>query len=112
MHLRQGYDQVSQSFHQLHGGPPLSGTIINGSHHLTVHLQMQEVPEDFFVDIISQNNFLVASLSDLFANVREHEDMSPQLRQKAISFENHLTKKFGWDFSQEEDEYAPVVVEL
>ena len=73
---------------------------------------MQEVPEDFFVDIISQNNFLVASLSDLFANVREHEDMSPQLRQKAISFENHLTKKFGWDFSQEEDEYAPVVVEL
>jgi len=77
-----------------------------------LHFQMQEVPEDFFVDIISQNNFLVASLSDLFANVREHEDMSPQLRQKAISFENHLTKKFGWDFSQEEDEYAPVVVEL
>ena len=34
---------------------------------------MQEVPEDFFVDIISQNNFLVSSLSDLFANAREHE---------------------------------------
>ena len=112
MHLRQGHDQVSQSFHQLHGRSPLSGTIISGTHHLTVHLQMQEVPEDFFVDIISQNNFLVASLSDLFANVREHEDMSPQLRQKAISFENHLTKKFGWDFSQEADEYVPVVVEL
>ena len=75
-------------------------------------LQMQEVPEDFFVDIISQNNFLVSSLSDLFANVREHEDMSPLLRQKAISFENHLTKKFGWDFSQEDEEYAPTVVEL
>ena len=75
-------------------------------------LQMQEVPEDFFVDIISENNFLVSSLSDLFANVREHEDMAPQLRQKAISFENHLTKKFGWDFSQEDEEYAPTVVEL
>jgi len=77
-----------------------------------LHFQMQEVPEDFFVDIISQNNFLVSSLSDLFANVREHEDMSPLLRQKAISFENHLTKKFGWDFSQEDEEYAPTVVEL
>ena len=73
---------------------------------------MQEVPEDFFVDIISENNFLVSSLTDLFANVREHEDMAPQLRQKAISFENHLTKKFGWDFSQEDEEYAPTVVEL
>jgi len=77
-----------------------------------LHFQMQEVPEDFFVDIISENNFLVSSLSDLFANVREHEDMAPQLRQKAISFENHLTKKFGWDFSQEDEEYAPTVVEL
>ncbi len=73
---------------------------------------MQEVPQDFFVDIISENNFLVSSLSDLFANIREHENMAPQLRQKAISFENHLTKKFGWDFSQEDEEYAPIVVEL
>jgi len=77
-----------------------------------LHFQMQEVPQDFFVDIISENNFLVSSLSDLFANIREHENMAPQLRQKAISFENHLTKKFGWDFSQEDEEYAPIVVEL
>ena len=112
MHLRQGYDQVSQSFHQLHGGSPLSGTITSGTHHLTAHLQMQEVPEDFFVDIVSCNNFLVSSLTDLFANIKEHPDEEAlvQLKTKAISFENHLTKKFGWQFDDDLDEFAPVIV--
>ena len=78
-----------------------------------LHFQMQEVPEDFFVDIISQNNFLVKCLTDLFANIREQDGVEEQLRARAISFENHLTKKFGWGFSDEYDEeLAPVVVEL
>jgi len=34
-------------------------------------LQIREVPDDFFVDIVSQDNFLVASLSRLF-NALEH----------------------------------------
>jgi A1 cistron-splicing factor AAR2 len=77
-----------------------------------LHFQMQEVPEDFFVDIVSQNNFLVKSLADLFANIRENVEIEDQLQTRAISFENHLSKKFGWDFSEEDDEFAPVVVEL
>ena len=40
---------------------------------------MVEVPEDFFVDIISCNNFLVVSLTNLFANIREGE-ASEQLK--------------------------------
>ena len=73
---------------------------------------MVEVPEDFFVDIISCNNFLVVSLTNLFANIRESE-AGEQLKSRAISFENHLTKKFGWCFDEEaDDDYSPVVVEL
>ena len=51
------------------------------------------------------------SLTDLFANMRETEGVTRQLRARAISFENHLSKKFGWDFSEEDEEFAPVVVE-
>ena len=73
---------------------------------------MVEVPEDFFVDIISCNNFLVVSLTNLFANIRESE-AGEQLKSRAISFENHLTKKFGWCFDEEaDDDCSPVVVEL
>ena len=73
---------------------------------------MLEVPEDFFVDIISCNNFLVGALTNLFANIRESE-ATEKLKSRAISFENHLTKKFGWCFDEEaDDECSPVVVDL
>ena len=62
------------------------------------------------MDIISCNNFLVSSLTNLFSNIREYE-ACPSLKSKAISFENHLTKKFGWCFDDEnDDEFSPVVV--
>jgi len=76
-----------------------------------LHFQLQEVPEDFFIDIISCNNFLVMTLTNLFCNIREFE-AETKLKSKAISFENHLTKKFGWTFADEEDdEFCPVVVD-
>lgn len=78
-----------------------------------LHFQMQEVPEDFFVDIISRNNFLVASLTDLFENIRCAEGVDRRLRTRAEHFETFLSKRFGWCFSDEADEdNAPVVVEL
>jgi len=75
-----------------------------------LHFQMLEVPEDFFVDIVSSNNFLVSALTDLFANIREQDDSLNQLKMRAISFENHLTKRFGWTFSEDDEEFGPVVV--
>jgi len=76
-----------------------------------MHFQMQEVPEDFFVDIISSNNFLVTSLTNLFSNIKEQDDALKTLKSRAISFENHLTKKFGWSFNEDEDEdLAPVMI--
>ena len=72
---------------------------------------MQEVPEDFFVDIISSNNFLLTSLTNLFSNIKEQDNALNTLKSRAISFENHLTKKFGWSFNEDEDEdLAPVMI--
>ena len=31
---------------------------------------MVEIPQDFFVDIVSQNNFLVRALTNLFENIK------------------------------------------
>lgn len=78
-----------------------------------LHFQMAEVPDDFFVDIVSQNNFLVQSLTDLFENIKSNEEALGKLSERAISFENHLTKKFGWSFTEElDDDCAPVIVEI
>ena len=36
-------------------------------------LQIREVPDDFFVDIVSSNNFLVSLLTEFFATVRGND---------------------------------------
>jgi len=75
--------------------------------------QIREVPDDFFVDIVSSNNFLVTILTRFFATIRHNsETIDPNLRLKADRFKAHLTQKFNWDFDEEElDEDLPVVVE-
>jgi A1 cistron-splicing factor AAR2 len=75
--------------------------------------QIREVPDDFFVDIVSSNNFLVTILTQFFATIRHNsETIDPNLRLKADRFKAHLTQKFNWDFDEDElDEDLPVVVE-
>ena len=75
-----------------------------------LHFQVHEIPEDFFVDIVSQNNFLTSTLQEFFSNL---EDSSAEecLRKKGRKFKEHLTVKFNWDFESEPDENAPVIVE-
>eukprot|EP00092_Neocalanus_flemingeri_P029465 GFUD01031995.1.p1 GENE.GFUD01031995.1~~GFUD01031995.1.p1 ORF type:complete len:396 (+),score=120.40 GFUD01031995.1:36-1223(+) len=73
--------------------------------------QMKEVPSDFFVDIVSSDNFLSSSLNSLFSTVKNSPEVNQQLKEKAKKFEANVTKKFGWDFSAELTEDGPVVVE-
>ncbi|KAJ7414984.1 Protein AAR2 like protein [Willisornis vidua] len=73
--------------------------------------QLNEIPADFFVDIVSQDNFLTSTLQVLFSSVCSAA-VDETLRKKAEKFKAHLTKKFNWDFEAEPDDYAPVVVEL
>ncbi|XP_060580026.1 protein AAR2 homolog [Ruditapes philippinarum] len=75
-----------------------------------LHFQVHEIPEDFFVDIVSANNFLTSTLQEFFSNLEEGNGDS-SLRQRGRKFREHLTKKFKWDFMTEPDEYAPVIVD-
>ncbi|XP_018017620.1 protein AAR2 homolog isoform X1 [Hyalella azteca] len=80
----------------------------------TLHYQIHEVPEDLFVDIVEQNNFLAASLAQLFFNIEDNVASLPALLvQRAQKFRTHLKLRFGWSFDfDDSDEDAPVVVEL
>uniref|UniRef100_A0A8D2PW48 Protein AAR2 homolog n=1 Tax=Zosterops lateralis melanops TaxID=1220523 RepID=A0A8D2PW48_ZOSLA len=73
--------------------------------------QLNEIPADFFVDIVSQDNFLTSTLQVLFSCTCSSA-VDEALRKKAEKFKAHLTKKFKWDFEAEPDDCAPVVVEL
>ncbi|KAK2512246.1 Aar2 [Columba livia] len=73
--------------------------------------QLGEIPADFFVDIISQDNFLTSTLQVFFSYTCSAA-VDGALRKKAEKFKAHLTKKFKWDFEAEPDDCAPVVVEL
>ncbi|XP_061760359.1 protein AAR2 homolog isoform X2 [Nerophis ophidion] len=73
--------------------------------------QLGEIPPDFFVDIVSQNNFLTTTLQDFF-QFASGPGVDGTLRKRAEKFKAHLTKKFSWDFDADFDDCAPVVVEL
>ncbi|GAB1603269.1 protein AAR2 homolog [Argonauta hians] len=75
-----------------------------------LHFQLKEIPKDFFVDILSQQNFLVDTLYELFWNL-DSEEVTEELRKRGEKFKANLTETFQWDFTSEPDEYAPVVVE-
>ena len=73
--------------------------------------QMKEVPKDFFVDIVSSSNFLSSCLNSLFSNIKTSSEVNKKLKDKAEKFEANVTKRFGWDFTIDQDEDSPVVVE-
>ncbi|XP_066279662.1 protein AAR2 homolog isoform X1 [Branchiostoma lanceolatum] len=78
----------------------------------TMHFQLREIPEDFFVDIVSCNNFLTTTLQVFFYNLANSDAASRQLKKRGNQFKDHLTKIFRWDFETEQDDDAPVVVQL
>nr|XP_045599708.1 protein AAR2 homolog [Procambarus clarkii]XP_045599709.1 protein AAR2 homolog [Procambarus clarkii]XP_045599710.1 protein AAR2 homolog [Procambarus clarkii]XP_045599712.1 protein AAR2 homolog [Procambarus clarkii] len=78
-----------------------------------LHFQIYEVPEDLFIDIVESNNFLASALTALFANISDNAAALPvSLVKKASRFKVHITNKFKWDLSvEDEGEDAPVIVE-
>nr|CAG4643412.1 EOG090X0AVR [Ilyocryptus agilis] len=63
-----------------------------------LYFQMQEVPKDFFVDIVSQNNFLTQTLTIFFGNVLGNEQVDQRLRRRCQQLQQYLTQRFQWDF--------------
>lgn len=76
-----------------------------------LYFQVHEIPEDFFVDIVSHSNFLTTTLQEFFSNL-ESSSAEECLKKKGRKFKEHLTNKFKWDFDSEPDEYAPVIVDV
>ncbi|XP_078092800.1 protein AAR2 homolog isoform X1 [Mustelus asterias] len=73
--------------------------------------QLNEIPADFFVDIVSKDNFLTTTLQEFFSYTCG-PGVDKALQKRVEKFKAHLTKKFKWDFDEEPDDYAPVMVEL
>ncbi|CAI9579180.1 unnamed protein product [Staurois parvus] len=86
--------------------PDLYSELISVLYH-----QLSQVPTDFFIDIVSQNNFLTSTLQVLFSFLCS-QSKNKDLKKRAIRFRAHLTKKFQWDFEEEPLDCAPVVVQL
>ncbi|XP_070548172.1 protein AAR2 homolog [Ptychodera flava] len=78
----------------------------------TIYFQLAEIPKDFFVDIVTRNNFLTSCLADFFRNLDDSE-ATHHLKSRGRKLKQSLTKKFQWDFDDfESGEYAPTVVDL
>lgn len=75
-----------------------------------LHYQVKEISEDFFIDIVTKDNFLYDSLSKFFDNVKE-SSCTDHLKGRTRRFRSHLEKKFKYSFELDVDEYAPVLVE-
>lgn len=80
----------------------------------TVEAQLDEVPEDFLVDVVTSNNVIYCSLRDLFTTLQLTDlEIEGRLRCKISRLKEKLTAKFEWDFDnldEECEEDAPVIV--
>jgi len=75
--------------------------------------QIQEVPCDFFEDIVMCNNFLLASLQEFFEICSDTHVV--QLSKSVKQLRNFVEKKFGINYSIEDlenldDEFSPTMV--
>ena len=77
-----------------------------------MHYHIREIPEDFFVDIVTQNNFLVSTLRTFFANLENNLECKQELKVRGRKFKENLEKRFEWDFGDVADEDQPVIVTL
>jgi A1 cistron-splicing factor AAR2 len=80
-----------------------------------LYFQLKEMPDDFFSDIILQENFLTLNLHNLFNNIQEipaeSDSILNSLKEKTAKFKNYLEQRFKFDFDSCPDEYAAVVVD-
>lgn len=86
-----------------------------------LYFQMQQVPEDFFVDILSGKNFMMSTFKSFFELLND-DTLDQKLKRKAKKLQKWLESKFGCKFGLDlkalqegedvDDEDAPAVVQL
>jgi len=80
-----------------------------------IETQLEHIPEDFLVDIVSSNNAIYMGLRNLFMTIFTTDKIEPRLRCAAERFQERLTQKFMWDFDDLDEETgddAPVIVDV
>jgi len=77
-----------------------------------VQFQFKQVPEDFFQDIISGENFLFVTLKTFFELLNDQK-MDMKLLLTAQKLKQYIERRFKISFeASQDDEDAPVVVEM
>ncbi|CAH0517424.1 unnamed protein product [Peronospora belbahrii] len=73
--------------------------------------QLEQIPEDFFQDDTTSENFLSPCLLSLLELIEDTE-APPQFHPKAFQLRQLLSTRFHWDFNMKliMDEFAPVIV--
>uniref|UniRef100_A0A2L2YE17 Protein AAR2 homolog n=1 Tax=Parasteatoda tepidariorum TaxID=114398 RepID=A0A2L2YE17_PARTP len=74
------------------------------------HYQLKEIPNDFFVDITAEHNFLVNTLQIFFENVK-NSNASEKFKNFSDNFRKNLTTIYKWDFEEVPEDELPVVVD-
>ncbi|KAI9909405.1 hypothetical protein PsorP6_014734 [Peronosclerospora sorghi] len=103
--------QFGGDWKQLIGELQLSFLIFLQLSSLAALEQWKQIPEDFFHNETTGENFLSPCLLSLLELI-EDDDAPPKLRQKAFDLRRLLTDRFQWETraEMEMDEFAPVVV--
>lgn len=70
---------------------------------MVLHFQMKMFTDEFFEDTLASNNFIISTLSLLFANIEDELPADNALRMKASKFKMLLEKKFSRSFSLPDD---------
>jgi len=78
---------------------------------VTLQNQISLIPEDFFSDIIGENNFLVPILKDFFDLLDLDAKQQSPLRTSGKTFRRNIEQTFSVSFLEEADEDTPVVVD-
>lgn len=74
--------------------------------------QLDQVPEDLFVDIVDAENLVRSYLDELFQNINETDTKPQQLVYESQELKRLAEQRFKWQFGLEREEEQPVVVEL
>lgn len=78
----------------------------------TICLQLEEVPNDFFLEIDPQRNVIYLVFEDLFQNLAENHDLSPTVLRKSSILRGKLFQHFQWEFDDIIEDEMPTLVEL
>jgi A1 cistron-splicing factor AAR2 len=81
-----------------------------------LHHQLGEIPEDFFIDILSGKNFLTSTLTGFF-DILDDVSNKRELRDAGQNLRRFVERRFGRSFSvmdldAVDDEDAPTVVDM